>query len=250
VALLLVTIMCQARVVTIVAAAHQGRLAFRDALRISALGTLGNALGGLPLGAALKYGVLYRRCGLSLLQITVGFGVSGALVSVGLLVWVAGVAWLVPMGVAARWISVGLLAIAGLGWMLLHQQVERRAVVASNVGGLLREGIRCSLVSTNAAISVLLVLNGWVLGRSLYPDVGSARLILATATGLFAGLASLLQSVGGVHELAMGASAQVSGFPAIDGLRLGLVMRASSVLGAGAALLLLQLSTGRGGTGR
>ncbi|HKQ30735.1 MAG TPA: hypothetical protein VJS66_05570, partial [Burkholderiales bacterium] len=59
-----VTVVLNAIVLHLSVRYFRGALSLDSALRLSALGTLGNALGGLPVGTAVKYALLYKKSGL------------------------------------------------------------------------------------------------------------------------------------------------------------------------------------------
>ena len=59
-----------------IAVTFNKHLRFSSALLISALGTFGNSLGGLPLGTTIKYAALYKKSGLAIKETTLALSYS------------------------------------------------------------------------------------------------------------------------------------------------------------------------------
>ncbi len=232
VAILIAVNFLHARVLIIIATSFKSRLSHKDAFHLSALGTLGNSLGGLPLGVTLKYAVLYKRCGLKILQITGGFAISTIIITIALFFFAMVSVWFTALPLATKLTPTTLLLLAISISALLHFILRNRPFYRDNIGVFLRPSIFSQTLLTNCAIASLLVLNGWLLGSLLYPEIENSKLIFTTAMGLAGGLASLMQSVGGIHEIAMGVTAHYSGLVLVDGLKLGLAMRMSSIIAA------------------
>jgi hypothetical protein len=73
----------------------------------------------------------------------------------------------------------------------------------------------------------------------LFPEIPTLTILFVASAGTLTSLATLLQSVGGIHELSIGFSAYVSGVRLIDGLQVALVLRIGSFLSSGLFLALL-----------
>ncbi|MHB8743636.1 MAG: hypothetical protein ACYC9L_10980 [Sulfuricaulis sp.] len=241
----LLTSMLHATALASIARAYERKLDFSYALYISALGSLGNAIGGLPLGTTLKYAILYKRIGLKIGQITFGLASYTAGISLVLLVYVAISILFLNFPLNIKVIPAALLVIGIATIVILRYWSKQNRVFSSLLRLFLKRQIAVTVAVLSFSIASLFILNSSIVGRSLFPEHSLIQVVFISATGIFAGLASLLQSVAGIQELTMGLSAFASGINPIDGVQIALVMRIASMISSGLILSLFYLTPGR-----
>lgn len=234
------TSLLQAATLVTIASANTRALGYAQALRVTALGSLGNAAGGLPIGTAVKFGILHGQVGLSLGQITTGLALT-TLVIVATLLACASLSalWLaVPDPVAALPATalLGLLAccIAPLSVPALRRRVPE--AVRGWLAAYAPARVLRAVLALGALTAGTFVLNSCLVGWLLGTGGSLAEIVFLSSTGIVIGLASLLQSIAGVHEFALAFTAYVAGVQPIDGVQIALTLRATAI---GAALLLL-----------
>ena len=226
----------QASTLTSMAQAYQRKLDMRYALYVSALGSLGNAAGGLPLGTTLKYTILYKRVGLSLSQIT--FGLSVFIVGISLILLGYAVLGIQALNfqpairVVSAVVFIGCFAAI---FPVIHWGRHNNAF-SRNIGPFLKKPLAVTVASISFSIASLFILNSTLVGLFLFPEHSFFHVLFISASGILLGLGSLLQSVGGIQEIAMGFSAYASGINPIDGVQIALVMRFTSIISSGIIL--------------
>ncbi len=226
-----------------------GSLSNAKALRVSALGALGNSLGGLPIGTALKYAILYRSRTLGPAQLTAGLAVFSAAISLGLLATASVSVWGTTLEGRFKLLPAIALVVAALILMGAGLAARRTRAYQSLIAPFLSPRIAAGVSGLGAATSILFVANYWVIARTLVPQIGTADILFISSAGILVGLGSLLQSVGGVQELSLAMLASSTGHVAVDGVQLALVMRLSAIL-ASAALIAATSFERFGDTGR
>lgn len=220
---------------------YRGRVTYPNALRLSALGALGNALGGLPIGTTLKFILLYKGSGLTLSEITAGLVAFSLSITLWLLAvaTVAGHLLSLPLQVAgaAPLVLLGMVVLA----MPAARWARRNHKLGPLIDPLLQTGNVARILALGAAVAALFLANYWLISSFLFPHIDALTLLFAASIGILVSLGSLLQSVGGIHELAMGFSSYLSGQAALTGIELGLVMRLTSILASAALFAVLLL---------
>ena len=224
----LVTAMLHALTLGLISRIHGRTLDYRQALRITALGSLGNAAGGIPLGTAVKFGILHQRVGLSLGQITFGLATVSFGISLWLLLYCATSAlWLDLSG----WFQTSLIAV--LGAALLATAMASRFLRHGRLSALATPYLKVERVIQVAGLSFLVatsfVLNFCAVGMLLLPDPTIPELVFVCASGTLLGLVTLLQSIAGTNELAMALMAHAVGIKAADGAQIALTLRATAL---------------------
>lgn len=233
----LLTCALQASTLISMARAFQRKLNTRSALRITSLSSLGNAAGGLPLGTTVKYTILYRKVGMSLAQIT--FGLSAY--TIGITLTLLGYA---VVGILAlhfqpliKTLSVAIL-LGGIAVIPLIARfwARRSRSFSELIGPFLKKPTSVMVACISFATASLFTLNSAVVGLFLFPEHSFFHIWFISASGILLGLGSLLQSVGGIQEIAMGIAAYASGIQTIDGVQIALVMRFTSIISSGLIL--------------
>lgn len=228
-----------ASAVKLIVDSYRGSIAYATALQVTALGALGNAMGGMPIGTALKYIVLYKESGLKIKEITVGLITLTIVISTSLLVFAAISAWGTEFPVYLK-LTPSVVALGSIMLLVAFYMWSKRKKVW---GGLHRPMFAKSNVTMmlmlGFAIAACFILNYWIVAMFLVPSLPTATLVFLSSIGILTSLGSLLQTVGGIQELSMGFAAYISGFNIIDGVELALVMRATSILSSGVILITL-----------
>lgn len=211
-------------------------LSRENALRLSALGSLANGLGGLPFGTALKYTLLYRNGGVTAAEIAVGFAVFAVAISGWLFLYTCVTAQLITLTVNIAPLLPLIFAfgivilLLVLRWIRGHRRLYplfRPFLQPSNIRRVL-------LISFTAATTF--VANYSMVGYVMYPDISTTSMAFLAAAGTLISLGSTVQSVGGITELSLGLSSVAAGLDAITGASLALVLRISAILASAAML--------------
>ncbi len=239
------TILASALTMHHIARSYERSLCLRDALRVGALGTLGNSLGGMPIGTTIKYVVLHRVAGLSVTQITVGLLAFTASLAICFLL-VGGLSLYQIAGVpeSYRLPLVGTaIAVPVSTWALLRFAIAR-IPAARHLLPLLTGPQLPRFVAVSVIVSLAYLFHLVVIALFLLPQPTLTHAVMIAAFGILFGQSSLLQSLGGIQEFMMGLSAHISGLSAGDGIEIALVARASSIVSS--ALLVALLPTRAG----
>jgi uncharacterized membrane protein YbhN (UPF0104 family) len=236
------TVGLNAVVLKLIVEYFEGFLSYRNAFRLSALGTLGNALGGLPIGTTLKYALLYRDSGIKIREITSGLVIFTLAGSCWLLAYAALSIQYTPLHNIAK-VAVPLalcFGVAALVMLLLWArnhgrlgQLVKPFIVGSNLARVL---------FLSFAVTTTFVANYSVVAHLMFPDVHLSLVAFIASVGTFISLGSALQSVGGVAELSMGLSSSFSGLDAATGATLALALRFTAIVAAASILAGLLLS--------
>lgn len=220
---------------------YHGELSFLNALHLSALGTFGNSAGGLPIGTTLKYIILHKRSGLNIKQITAGLIVFTVVISYFLLAYASISAWYLHFPHTIKWIPTILFLVSILFLLLLWKWLRNKGTMVNLINPFLSSKSFYRLLINSFAVSTLFLIGYLIVGYILFPSMQAMVIVFVSSVGLLAGLASLLQTVGGVHEFSMGFSAFISGTDLLDGVQLALTMRIASVLSSGLILSIFYL---------
>lgn len=234
-----VTIGLNAITLKIIANCFQGTLSYRNALHFSALGALGNAIGGLPIGTALKYLLLYKHSGLRATQVTTGLVIVSIAISLWLLLSTAVSAVALPMPGYYRFGPAILLVAGGILVFNLAKWASRQPSLTPLINPFIKPNPLAQVIATSLAVTVTFLLNYWIVAHLLFPAIDSTEIVFLASLGILIGLGSLVQSVGGIQEVSTGLAAVISGNNLITGVELALVMRIASVI---ASTILLTLA--------
>ena len=230
-----------AAIIRIIVVAYQRHISHNDALHLSALGTLGNSAGGLPIGMTLKYVILNKKKGLKISEITLGLVVFAATISFFLLAFAAVSCWFINLHPLLR-SSIVLLAITSgsIGWWCWWL-FKKRSPKVNFLAPFLNPHILPRVLFIGLINATLFIASYWIVSLYLLPQISFAFLIFVTSIGLLTGLGTLLQTVGGIHELSLGVAAFIAGAELVDGLQLALTMRIAAILSSSIIVTALYL---------
>lgn len=235
----MLTSMLHATTLGTIAYAYGRKLDYRYALYISTIGSLGNAAGGLPLGTTLKYIMLYKRVGLKIGQITFGLAAYTIIIALVLLAYATASAALLNLQPDVKALPGLLLIISIVAIIALGFWGKRSKAISSLLNPFLRWRAFVIVAMLGFALASLFILNSAVVGYFLFPEHSLIHIVFLSATGIFIGLISMLQSIAGIQEITMGLSAYLSGIDSIDGVQIALVMRFTAI---SASILILGLT--------
>lgn len=229
--------------VQVTAKVYRRHVGFGQALRICLLGTIGNSMGGLPIGTTLKYVFLNRHVNLSLAQITAGL----IAITVGIAFFLLTITAITGLTLdIARPVKVTLLAsvpATALGLFVAVRWAAARPKTAALTKPLITSASVGEIAGLTFVLAATFVANSSIVGTILLPDVALTCLIFISAAGILLGLSSLLQPVAGIQELALGLAAFSSGIPAVAGAQIALVMRFGAIVSSSLMLAAPYLST-------
>lgn len=238
------TSMLHAATLCSIAHAYKRKLDYRFALTISALGTLGNTLGGLPLGTTLKYAILYKRVGLKIGQIMFGLMGYTFVISLMLLAYATVSAMALDFRFDIKAMP-GLLLFVGIIVLIISANWAQKSTFTSNlINPFLRWPTLAVVTALGFSLASLFIINPSVVAHGLFPEHPLIHVVFLSAAGIFISLVSLLQSVAGIQEVTMGFSAFLSGIEAIDGVQIALVIRFTAIIASGMILCISYLLSG------
>jgi len=232
----ILTSILHAATLSSIAYAYGRKLNYRYALYISALGSLGNAAGGLPLGTTLKYIILYKRVGLKIGQITFGLTVYTMAIALVLLAYATVCALLLNLRPDIKVLPGLLLIVSIISIIALGCWGQRSKVITNFLNPFLGWKFFLIVAALSFSLASLFILNSVTVGYFLFPEHSFIHITFLSATGIFISLVSFLQSIAGIQELAMGLSAFFSGIESIDGVQIALVMRFTAIISSGLIL--------------
>ncbi len=200
----------------------------RDTLWLTAVGGLGNALGGLPIGTGIKFGLLIKQFGMS----------TAAVFWTYFFYSVVNAAWMLLFGAAIAGVSgmpVLLSGLMALPFALLMLAVALlRGGTGIKLPATLLTLVRSPLLWRGMAVSaaiVLLMLASFAVLLFARTDLGEAgRALLSVTIAVPIGFLTGLPSLGGIQELLLGASGTLFRLSMAHGVQLGLVARGASLL--------------------
>ena len=241
----ILTSILHAATLSSIAYAYGRKLNYRYALYISALGSLGNAAGGLPLGTTLKYIILYKRVGLKIGQITFGLTVYTMAIALVLLAYATVCALLLNLRPDIKVLPGLLLIVSIISIIALGCWGQRSKVITNLLNPFLGWKFFLVVAALSFSLASLFILNSVTVGYFLFPEHSFIHITFLSATGIFISLVSFLQSIAGIQELTMGFSAFFSGIESIDGVQIALVMRFTAIISSGMLLGLSYLFPGK-----
>jgi hypothetical protein len=218
---------------------YQREITFFKALYLSVLGTFGNSAGGLPLGTTLKYILLHKQTGLKVSEITSGLVFSTIATSFFLLSYTALGIWSTGLPLTAKVAPALIVFTIILSIPFLWPLMRNRQSIGRLVEPFIRKSNLQKFIAISAITATAFVSSYWLVATFLFPEIPTLTILFVASAGTLTSLATLLQSVGGIHELSIGFSAYVSGIRLIDGLQVALVLRIGSFLSSGLFLTLL-----------
>jgi hypothetical protein len=234
-----------ASVIRTIVAIYQGKITYASSLRISCLGALGNAAGGLPIGTGLKFAILYKQSRLKVTEITAGLVIFSIAISFVLLAYASVSIWAMNFSPLIKSIP-GLLFIVGIVLLIfLWKVLKNKNTAIRLVKPFLMDGNFQRLLVISFSMATVFILNYWIISRFLFPDIPSMQIVFVASVGILTGLGSLLQSVGGIQEISMGLAAYVSGASLIDGAQLALFLRITSLISSGLLLAIFYILPNR-----
>jgi hypothetical protein len=127
---------------------------------------------------------------------------------------------------------------------LLIRWAHTKARISALTNPHLKKRNLTALILLSSIVATLLILNSCAVGWYVLPDHPVIQIVFISASGILIGLASLLQAVAGIQEIAMGLSAYVSGVSAVDGAQIALVLRFTSIISSGLILSMHLLLSG------
>lgn len=232
-------------IIKIIVDAYRGGLTYAGALHVSALGSFGNAGGGLPIGTGLKFAILHRRGRLKLREIAAGLAISAAVISFLLVTGMAASIWCMDFPFAVKTAPAGLL-VTGLLLAYSSWPWLKKKPMARWIQPMLASGSFDRLFLACLLMAAAYLLNYLIIGHFLFPEIPVMQMIFMACFGILAGMVSLLQSVGGISEISMGIASYLSGARLIDGAQMALFMRFTSLISSGVFLALFYLLRVRG----
>lgn len=224
---------------------YGGAMDYKSSLYTTALGTVANAAGGVPIGTALKYILLHRKGKLSIAQTTAGFVVFTISISLVLLSYVA---------ILIRWLDVNdayrnLAAFALLAGLLVPAvavfflRYFPRAQRHFSPFLQYRALFRISVISVIVTLGFL--LSFWVVASQLFPQMTFVQTAFSVSLGSLVSQMAFLQSVGGIQELSIGVATRVAGSELIQGVMLGLTIRMTALVSSGLIIAAFVLRPGQ-----
>lgn len=234
-----------AALLRVTARMYQRDLSYRLALYIGALGSLGNATGGLPIGTTLKYAILRQRVGLTIGQIT--FGLVSVTVAISLsLSAVAAISVIGLEFTPGMKIVPAALFACGTGATLIFLWWSRtHNALPSLLKPLFAEAHMAKLALFSLLLAMLFVINYMVVGLFVLPERSVPAVAFISASAMLLSIASFLQSVGGIQEIVMGFTAFLTGAQIIEGVQLALIIRLAAIISSGLTLAWFFITPGQ-----
>lgn len=229
-----------AHALRIICAAYRGVdvLDLRGALFIGALGTLGNSLGGLPIGTAIKFAILRRKTHLEFKQIAAGytflsFIMAGTMIACML---ITGAMMLLDFYILFLFAMVSVVTLLIVFVLLFYG--KRCGFIENLLMPLYRHAYK-QLLMIGVLLSFGFLLNYWISGLLLFPFISGTKILFMSSFGLMASILTLSQSIGGIQELSVGFAGLISEMHLIHGIELALSLRIAAIIASLATVLVL-----------
>jgi len=241
-----------------IASSYKKQLRPATALYINAMGTLGNSMGGLPIGTTFKYVSLSGKAGLTAKETTAGLLVFTVAMMIWLILTSAMSIWATNLPHSYKLTAMGMVLLISVTGLWLGRWLRNKDFWKRLIAPFFRENRFSRVFIISLLTTTIFVVNFCLIGILLFPELPLASLIFISALGALVGQGSMIQSVGGIQEFVMGLSALLTGFGLLDGVQIALVSRAASIIASGAVVIYLHFAPGnsdaasgnRGGQGR
>lgn len=230
-----------------ITAAYKKHLRPATALYISAMGTLGNSMGGLPIGTTFKYVSLSRKAGLTAKETTVGLLVFTVAMVILLTLTAAVSIWATSLPYSYKLTSMGMALLIAIAGLWLYKWLRGKNFWKQHVAPFFQENCLSRVFIISLLTTTIFIVNFCLIGVLLFPELPLASLIFISALGALVGQGSMIQSVGGIQEFVMGLSALLTGFGLLDGVQIALVSRAASIISSGTVVIYLHFAPGNTG---
>lgn len=209
-------------------------LSTREAMLLSSLGSVGNSLGGLPIGTAAVIAILVKKHDFSLRDM-----VAGKLLSTGLATITTALLTAILSMSAPPALRSLLLALAFSGTVICfflpaylpHWIPGREIIHKLTQGKNLWEGMLYAM-----AISLTFMASSMIAITHYLPSLSATDSILLAGGSLLLNFLTLASGVGGMSEVIAGTVATALNMKFAAGVELGLLLRFSNLC---AALLVL-----------
>ncbi len=228
-----------------ISASYKKQLEFTTATYISAMGTLGNSMGGLPIGTTYKYVALSRKGGLSIKEITAGLLVFTTAMVIFLILTSAVSIWATVLPYLYKFIAMGMVLVIFSIGVWLYKRLRGKDFWKRLVAPFFEENRIPQVFIISLFSTTIFIVNFCLIGLLLFPEVPLESLIFISSLGTLAGQGSMIQSVGGIQEFVMGFSALLTGFDILDGVQIALVSRTASIISSGIVVIYLHLASNR-----
>lgn len=215
---------------------HGGAMDYRYSLYTTALGTFANAAGGIPIGTALKYVLLYKKGKLTVAQITSGFVVFAISILLILLSYVAVLIQWVDVTDTYRQLAVLVLVVSIVLLVLAIYLLRYFPRIQRHFSPFLRSPAMIRVFVVSLLVTSTYILNFWIVAYYLFPQMTFVQTAFAVSLGSLISQTAFLQSVGGIQELSIGIASHVTGIDLIQGIMLGLTIRIIALIISGLIL--------------
>lgn len=198
-------------------------LTISEAILLSALGSLGNAMGGLPIGTALVVAILVRDHGIPLRDIIAGklLATLLAIITTALLT-----ALLASHSPTAWRLVCLLIAITGLSALfLLPPKIPQRLPGEALLKRLCHPCVLAQGLAFAIFTSMSMMLAYGIIIHRYLPALDIADGIFISGTSLLLGFASMASVIGGIQEVITGFTASYSQLSFAAGVEISLFMR-------------------------
>ena len=208
-----------------------GQIPRLHAFNLSAIGALGNTLGGIPIGTALKYMLLYKKSGVSIKKITYGFIFFTSLMLFMLLLSCSFFIWFTDIDLNLKLLPLTLIFLFVLFFYYLYYLSRQEHHQLSK---LIRPFFSFEILPKYffvIALNTITSVTSFYIITSYYiPDVEMARSLFLVSLGLLVGISTGAQSIGGLQELSMGISGLLVNLKIIQGVEIVLLYRMATFI--------------------
>lgn len=232
-------------ILVIITRAYRASITLWESLFLTAVGTLGNALGGIPLGTGIKFIILVRDHKLRLAQVVQGYLFYSAVNAFWMIFVMAVTVWFISLPLIVKILPtlIVFVAVAVLLYLLLSDQRLLPHII-SDIGPLLsRRYLYMGLIASclNAAMMLLCYQ---VVIEHYHPQLEITKALFVVSTGLAVGFLSGFPSLGGVQELLLGGAGLLADVNALSAIEFGLFIRIASAI-AGIIVLIMTFTCKR-----
>ena len=208
------------------------------AIQIGSIATLGNVLGGLPIGTSVKFAVLNKYMGIKLTMITAGlilFTLSiGSFFALYMLFMLPFINFPLNIKVIGAVFVCLMLIVAWLVVAKLAKQTTFKDILAPIISNY-----KIKLIFLSALLSLSFVVTYLIIGYFVAPEVSSQKIIFIASLGNLASMLTFSQSVGGVQELSIGLAGFLTEIKFIKGIEIAFVLRIGGLISSSLILAAL-----------
>ena len=204
---------------------------------IAAISTLGNSLGGLPIGTSIKFIILNRFMGVKVIEITFGLVVFAFGITTFYALYIFTVLPFVNIELISKlsllfYIIIALTLVGAIIIIFVKKSI-------GNVFFSTFKKYKYQFIILCLLLSIGFIINYLIVGHFYIPQINSEKIIFTASLGSLISTLTFSQGLGGFQELSVGLSSLLTEISFINGVEVAFVLRIAALIGSSIVLCFL-----------